>query len=189
MGMSPSGFLGSYDRQLRGTGAGSGTTSGSTSRAEVGRHRWMWLFPGALVDCESRGVCSQDRTTVEPTTWARTCILKMTLLSLGLHQSFTVSCLDPIHPQRHLCLWMVAKFLLLSRDVIEGPPIPSCCWCHFDEQVTSIYFICYSSHKNRIFWPFTNLWMVYWLGHINVVSYAVWSQFQFYICPLLGCVS
>ena len=70
------------------------------------------------------------RNTVESTTWAEICFLKMNFLGLGIHQRFAVSYLYPVHPQRHFCLCMVTKSLLLSRDARGRPPVPLCCWRH-----------------------------------------------------------
>ena len=97
----------------------------TTVGTEFGRHSgydssWVpwWAVHVNKVVVESRVVCGQN--TVESTTWAQICFLKMTFFGLGIHQHFTVSYLYPVHPQRHFCLWMVTKLLLLSRDARGG---------------------------------------------------------------------
>ena len=116
-------------------GAGSCTTSGpqlaliseGTGGYDSSWVPWWTLHVNKVI-VESRVVCGQK--TVESTTWAQICFLKMTFLGLGIRQRFTVSYLYPVHPQRHFCLWMVTKLLFLSRDARGGPPVPLCCWCH-----------------------------------------------------------
>lgn len=137
------------------------------------------------------------RTTVASTIWAQLCFLKMTFLGPGIHQHFTVSYLYPIHPQRHLCLWMVTKLLLLSRDARGGPPVPLRCWHHspshfslIDMSQLSTLFITLHIGTGLfdhllIYGPLTG-----W-GILTFANYAVRSLFplQFYICLLLSCLS
>ena len=56
------------------------------------------------------------------------CLLKMALLSPGLHWGFTTSVLGPKAPTKHFCLWMDATLLLLRGEYDEGCLIWPPCW-------------------------------------------------------------
>ena len=99
---------------LSGTGAGSWATSGSTARNKVSRPSTqgmsrcgssLVLWQMVLVaGPRSNSAVAESIGNSTVSRWAQTCLLKMALFVLGLHQSFATSYLDPKAPIRHLCL-------------------------------------------------------------------------------------
>ena len=115
-------------------GAGSCTTSGpqlaliseGTGGYDSSWVPW-WTLRVNKVIVESRVVCGQN--TVESTTWAQICFLKMTFLGLGIRQHFTVSYLYPVHPQSDVyvgesrtvyCSGMSMQEIELLKEEVDG---------------------------------------------------------------------
>lgn len=111
------------------------------------KHRWVWF----LLDPLTSGAA--DRTKVKQgcrwahrslglfqvysqdpgqwvCTWAWGCLLKMVLLSLWLHWSFTVFYLDLRAPTKALWLWMADKLLFLRVDMIGADGLLFCHLAH-----------------------------------------------------------
>lgn len=93
------------------------------------RHRWMRRFLSSMaivlvIELKPKGVMAKS-SRVQHYFWAYSwdhslwvsylgvgCL--MAFLSLGLHQDFTIPCLDPKAPTNHFCPWMSPKLLLLK---------------------------------------------------------------------------
>ena len=108
--------------------------------------RWAWLLLSPLVYsagnrpkakwavAEISGVqnyfwvCGQDQSELTTRMWA--CLLKIALLSLGLHQGFTVSYLDHKALTNALLSMDYGNYYFWGGNTHEGCFILSSCWHH-----------------------------------------------------------